>query len=56
MSFLWKLLRIFRICKCMRPCKSPLHFDFRYAVHIQIQRHQKKKQEKPLGRVVGCGL
>ncbi len=31
MSFLWKLLRIFRICKCLPARKSPLYYDFRHA-------------------------
>ena len=31
MSFLWKLLRIFRICMRLRSRKSPLHSDFQSA-------------------------
>ena len=46
MSFLWKLLRIFRICMRLRSCKSPLHSDFQPASTYSYKDIKRKKQEK----------
>ena len=54
MSFLWKLLRIFRICMRLRSRKSPLHSDFQPASTYRYKDIKRKKQEKTFGD--GFGL
>ena len=49
MSFLWKLLRIFRICMRLRSRKSPLHSDFQSASTYSYKDIKRKKQEKNFG-------
>ena len=61
MSFLWKLLRIFRICMCLRSRKSPLHSDFQPTSTYSYKDIKRKKQEKTFWDgcrfwVVGSGL
>ena len=54
MSFLWKLLRIFRICMRLRSRKSPLHSDFQPASTYSYKDIKRKKQEKTVDN--GFGL
>ena len=54
MSFLWKLLRIFRICMRLRSRKSPLHSDFQPTSTYSYKDIKRKKQEKTFGD--GCWL
>ena len=49
MSFLWKLLRIFRICMRLRSRKSPLHSDFQPTSTYSYKDIKRKKQEKTIG-------
>ena len=46
MSFLWKLLRIFRICMRLRSRKSPLHSDFQPTSTYSNKDIKRKKQDK----------
>ena len=53
MSFLWKLLRIFRICMRLRSRKSPLHSDFQPTTHLSQPLEYKEldnicSMDKPL--------
>ena len=52
MSFLWNLLRIFRICMRLRSRKSPLHSDFQPTSTYSYKDIKRKKQEKTFG--LGC--
>lgn len=52
MSFLWKLLRIFRICMRLRSRKSPLHSDFQPASTYSYKDIKRKNKKKPLAGVV----
>ena len=49
MSFLWKLLRIFRICMRLRSRKSPLYSDFQPASTNSYKDIKRKNNKNPLG-------
>ena len=52
MSFLYKLLRIFCICKRLRSRKSPLHSDFQPTSTYSYKDIKRKNKKKPLVEVV----
>ena len=56
MSFLWKLLCIFRSCMHLRSRKSPLHSDFQPASTYSYKDIKRKNNKNPWSRllVMGC--
>ena len=56
MSFLWKLLRIFRICMRLRSRKSPLHSDFQPASTYSYKDIKRKKTRKQRANLRQCSL